>query len=140
MEGTKATKLNKKIIVGVIALVVAIAVIFGVYKIYAPKATSGSKAITISVVDNNGDTTEYETKTDAEFLKQAMEETDGLTFSGEDSDYGLMVDTVNDITAVYDTDGAYWSFYVNDELCNYGVEEQPVNDGDDFKIEYTPAQ
>ena len=31
----------------------------------------------------------------------------------------------------------YWSFYVNDEYCNYGIDSQPVHDGDKFRIEYT---
>ena len=47
---------------------------------------------------------------------------------------------VNGESAVYDTDGAYWGFFVNDEYCNYGVSEQPVEDGDAFKIEYTKAE
>ena len=29
--------------------------------------------------------------------------------------------------------------YINGEYCNYGISEQPVADGDVFKIEYTPA-
>ena len=31
-------------------------------------------------------------------------------------------------------------FYVNDEYCNYGVSEQPVEDGDKFSIVYTLAE
>jgi hypothetical protein len=37
-------------------------------------------------------------------------------------------------------DGAYWSFNVNGEYCNYGVSEQPVEDGDAFEIVYTKAE
>ena len=33
-----------------------------------------------------------------------------------------------------------FGFYVNGEYCNYGVSEQPVEDGDEFSIVYTPAQ
>ena len=29
------------------------------------------------------------------------------------------------------------SIYVNDELANYGVDQQPVTDGDVFRLEYT---
>ena len=48
-----------------------------------------------------------------------------------------MINTVNGETADFNTDGAYWSFYVNGEYCNYGISEQPVEDGDAFQIIYT---
>ena len=66
-----------------------------------------------------------------------MEEAKGLTFSGDESDYGLMVVEINGVTADYNVDQSYWAFYVNDEYCNYGVDSQPVADGDVFRIEYT---
>ncbi|MEE0967314.1 MAG: DUF4430 domain-containing protein, partial [Bacilli bacterium] len=44
---------------------------------------------------------------------------------------------VNGVTADYNTDGAYWGFYVNEEYCNYGIDQQPVNDQDAFQIVYT---
>jgi hypothetical protein len=68
-----------------------------------------------------------------------MDEADGLTYSGTEGQYGLMVDTVNGIRADYNLDGAYWSFYVNDSYCNYGISEQPIEDGDVFAIVYTLA-
>ena len=51
--------------------------------------------------------------------------------------YGYSIHTINGVKADYNTDNAYWSFYVNDEYCNYGVDTQPVNDKDAFKIVYT---
>ena len=77
-----------------------------------------------------------------ELVDKAMEEAkdQGLTFESEDGDYGLMVTTVNGERAIYAEDGAYWSFYVNEEYCNYGISEQPVEDGDAFKIVYTKAE
>ena len=66
-----------------------------------------------------------------------MEEADGLTFEGTESEYGMMINTVNGETADYSIDGSYWSFYVNEDYCNYGIDSQPVVDGDAFKIVYT---
>ena len=66
-----------------------------------------------------------------------MDEAKGLKYSGTESEYGLMVEVVNDETAIYTQNGAYWSFYVNGEYCNYGIESQPVEDGDAFQIIYT---
>ena len=131
---------TKKILLGIVALVViAIALLF-VYSIFKPTASMGAKTVTIAVIDNNKQQTDYEVHTDAETLKEVMDETEGLTYSGDESDYGFMVSIVNGVMADYNADGAYWAFYVNDEYCNYGIEEQPVNDKDTFKIEYTSAQ
>lgn len=126
-------KSNKKVIIGVAALVAVLAIFAVVYSVFRPKPVEGSKNITIEVVNKEQKSTKYEVKTDAEYLKQAMEEAEGLTFSGSDG----MVDTINEEKADYNTDGAYWGFYVNDAYCNYGYAEQPVVDGDQFKIVYT---
>lgn len=128
---------NKKIALGAGIVAVIVAAMLSVFFIFREKPVEGSKEITIEVIDSAEESTMYELNTDAEFLQQAMEEADGLEFSGTESEYGLMVDTVNGEVASFEKDGAYWSFYVNDEYCNYGVAEQPVEDGDAFKIAYT---
>ena len=125
---------------GVLALVVVVGFMALLYAKFSAKPVEGSKEITIEVVDNEKKSTVYELKTDAEYLRQAMEEAEGLTFEGEEGQYGLSISIVNGLRADYTLDGAYWSFYVNDEYCNYGVDTQPVTDGDAFKIEYTAAQ
>lgn len=130
---------NKKLL-GAVLFVALIAVLAAVFFCFREKPVEGSKAITIEVVNKAGESKEYALKTDAEFLRQAMEEAEGLTFAGTESEYGMMVDTVNEETADYAVDGAYWSFYVNDEYCNYGIDTQPVEDGDAFAIVYTVFQ
>lgn len=131
--------MKKKRILGLGLLVVLIAVMAIIYTNFREKPVEGSKAITIEVVNSAEESTVYELKTDAEFLRQAMEEAEskGLTFDGEDGDYGMMVNTVNGEIADSAVNGAYWGFYVNDEYCNYGIDEQPVEDGDAFSIVYT---
>lgn len=124
----------------VLALAVVVGLMAFLYARFSAKPVEGSKAITIEVVDKEKKSAMYELKTDAEYLRQAMEEADGLTFEGEEGPYGLSISTINGQRADYTKDGAYWSFYVNNEYCNYGVDAQPVMDGDAFKIEYTPAQ
>ncbi len=137
---TENKKMNKKVVIGIAALVAAAALLAVVFFVFREKPMEGSKAITIEVVDNEQKETVYDVKTDAEYLRQAMEEAEGLEFSGTESEYGLMVITVNGVTADYNVNGAYWSFYVNGEYCNYGIDTQPVLDGDAFRIVYTPAQ
>ena len=119
------------------AFAMLIAAMSFVYVTFREKAQTGSKQITISVVDSAEKTTAYSLRTDAEYLLGAMEDTEGLTFSGSEGPYGMMISTVNGETADYNVNGAYWGFSVNGEYCNYGVSEQPVHDGDAFVIAYT---
>lgn len=134
---TETKKSSKKTVIGVLILVVLIAVLGIMYAVFREKPTEGTKNITIEVVNKEQETSSYEVQTSAEYLRGAMEEAEGLTFSGTDSEFGLTVDTVNGETADYNTDGAYWAFYVNGEYCNYGVDSQPIADGDVFTIAYT---
>ena len=129
-------KFNKKALIGVVAMIAVIAVMATVFVTFRAKPVAGSKEIVIEVVDNNQETTTYELKTDAEYLEQAMDEADGLTYFGTEGPYGLMIDTVNGLTADFNTDGAYWSFYINGEYCMYGISEQPVLHGDTVTIKY----
>ncbi len=132
-------KKSTKIVIAVVAAVVVIAAFIGIYLAFGPKTAQGAKAITVEVVDNNRESVTYETRTDAEYLRQALEELDDATdfaIAGEEADYGLYVTTVNGITADYDVDGAYWSIYVNGEYGMNGVDTQPVADGDTYSIVY----
>ena len=135
-SGTKKPG-NRKMVFAVIALIIAIAAAACLYFAFREKPSEGKKQITISVVGISGEATDYALQTDAEYLRQAMEEAEGLTFSGQESEYGMMVETVNGEGAVFAENGAYWSFYVNGDYCNYGIDTQPVEDGDLFRIEYT---
>ena len=129
---------NKKILgVGIfIALIAILALVFFTFR---EKPVEGNKKISIEVVDKDGTSTLYELNTDAEFLQQAMDETEGLTYGGAETQYGFTVDTINEVRADYTKDKAYWSFYVNTAYCNYGISAQPVADGDAFQIVYTKA-
>ena len=129
--------MKKKIIIGAGSLVALVAAFIIIWFNFREKPVEGSKEVTIEVVDSKGKSTVYELKTDVLYLKEAMDEAKGLEYSGTESQYGLMIEVVNGETAIYTENGAYWSFYVNGEYCNYGIETQPVEDGDEFQIVYT---
>ena len=130
---------NKKTLLGVVALVVVIGLMAVAYAVFGPKAVEGSKEITIEVIDNQGESTVYEIRTDAQYLRQAMEEASskGLTFEGDETEYGLTIMSVNGVTADFNVDGAYWSIMVNGEYGMYGADSQPVTDKDVFQLVYT---
>jgi len=129
-------QVNKKTLLGIIAVVLLVAVMGILYSVFREKPVEGSKSITIEVVNKDKESTVYELKTDAAYLKQAMEEAEGLEFEGYESEYGFTTTAINGIEADFTKESAYWSFYVNDEYCNYSISEQPVEDGDAFKIVY----
>ena len=136
---------NKKgIIIGAIALIALIAVFAVVYFINRPATSKGAKNITVEVKASTGDVTDYELSTDAEYLKDAMDELaangSGFSYSGTESEYGIMVEYVNDERASFTEDGAYWALYVNGEYGQYGADAQPVTDGDKYAWVYELAQ
>lgn len=136
--GEREMKMKKKLI-GIAALVVLVAGMIFAYNTFKEKPVEGSKEVTLEVIDSEETSVVYELRTDAEYLVDVMDEAkeQGFTYEGEESDYGLMINSVNGEEAVYETDSAYWAFFVNGEYCNYGVSEQPVEDGDEFQIVYT---
>ena len=129
-----------KKIAGIVILVVLIAAMALTFVTFREKSVQGEKNITIEVVMTDETSTVYEVDTDAEYLLGAMEDADELTFQGEEGPYGMSISTINGVRADYTLDGAYWGFYVNGDYCNYGVSQQPVEDGDSFRIVYTPSE
>lgn len=95
----------------------------------------GETQFLFNVVDKDGNETQFEIYTDKEIVGEALEEL-GL-ISGDESEYGLYVKTVNGITADYDTDGVYWAFYINGEYAATGVDATTITEGDtySFKVE-----
>ena len=134
---TEKKQMNKKAIIGIIAVVIVVAVMGILYSAFREKPVAGSKSITIEVVNQAGESIVYDVKTDAEYLEGAMADAEGLEFEGETTEYGLTISSINGEVADFNTSNSYWSFYVNGDYCNYGVSDQPVEDGDAFKIEYT---
>lgn len=131
-------KSNRKMIIGAAALVVLIAALLIIFNVFREKPVAGSKAITLEVLNQEGQTSEYKVQTDAEFLRQAMEEAKDFTFDGEEGDFGFTLYTINGETHNWNEDGSYWCVYVNGEYGMYGIDSQPVKDGDVYRFEYTP--
>lgn len=127
---------TKKILGGVLLLLLIAGMLFA-YATFREKPVEGAKIITIEVINQAQKKKSYEVHTDAPFLKGAMEDAKDLTFSGTEGEYGLTLETVNGETANFDTDSAYWCIMVNGEYGNYGVDSQPIEDGDVFQLIYT---
>ena len=95
----------------------------------------GAVSFTFTVVNGEGKEITVTINTDKETVGEAL--TDLGLVSGEDSEYGLMVDTVNGETWSYAETGKYWAFYIDGEYAMTGVDSTPVTAGSNytFKVE-----
>lgn len=133
-------KSGSKYLKGLILFLVLIAVLIGVYIWQRPQTTENEKDIGITVIDDTGKEVQYFDSTNAEYLRTVLDELEeqGFSYSGDESTFGYYIDTVNGVKA--DNITAYWAFYVNGDYCSYGVDNQPVNDGDMFEIIYEKVE
>lgn len=127
-------KSNKKILLAVAALVVAVAVLLGVYFVNRPATQAGGKTIAVQVVLLEGEPSDYTIQTDEEYLRGALESIDLI--EGSESEYGLFVTTVNGVT-VDDSKQQWWCFTQDGEMLMTGVDTTPIADGDHFEITLT---
>ncbi len=71
-------------------------------------------------------------QTTQDTVGKALEEK-GL-IAGEQGAYGLYVKTVDGITLDYNTDHAYWAFYIGDEYASTGVDSTKIVDGTTYSF------
>ncbi len=126
---------NKKLWLGLVALIAAVAVLFGVYMAAKPETTQGSKTITVSVTHKDGSEKNFTYHTDEEYLGPCLL-AEGLV-EGENGSFGLMITTVDGETADWNADQSYWALYIGQEYASTGADTTPVNDGDSFGLVYT---
>ncbi len=73
-------------------------------------------------------------KTNAETVGAALLE--NSIIEGENSTYGLYIKKVNGVTADFDTDKAYWAFYIDGEYAMTGVDTTKIDPNVTYKLEY----
>ena len=95
---------------------------------------SGAKTVVVEVKAEEQLVT-FTIKTDKNTVGAALIE-HGL-IAGEESQYGLYIKVVNGITADYDKDQSYWSFYVNGEYSMKGVDSTEIAEGAIYQLAYT---
>ena len=96
--------------------------------------TTGSKTITLTVVHGDGTSNDITVSTDAENLRDALE-AEGI-IAGEDSSYGMFVQTVDGETAD-DGQQEWWCLTKGGEMWNYGVDDTEIADGDVYEFTLT---
>ena len=96
---------------------------------------SGSKTITVTVKDNEGNEVKFTIKTDAKTVGDALLE--NKVIAGDAGQYGMYIKVVNGLRADYDKDQAYWAFTINGEMAMTGVDGTDITDGGVYGLVYT---
>lgn len=127
---------NKNDIKGAIIATFVVALIMTVmmitYTTYKKPSIKGSKNVIVRVIVPEEDKKyEYEVYTDAEYLGDALRETNFI--KGENSQYGFFVTEVKGIAAD-SSKNQYWMLTKKGEYVNTGVDQTPVYDGDEFEF------
>lgn len=124
-------KKSAVILAAVLALLIVGALI--AWKCLSPEAKPGEKTVTVNVRHLDGSESTFTVKTGAEYVRGALEPEGIIT--GKDESYGMWITTVDGETADESLQ-QWWGYAVNGEAAMYGVESQPVNDGDviDFTL------
>jgi len=128
-------KQTKKTAVLVTAGFLALALLLAAaYLFLRPDTTVGAKTIHVTVVTAERDDKTFDLRTDALYLRQALEEQDLI--AGEEGAFGLYVKTVDGVTAD-ESRQEWWCFTKGGQELFTGVNDTPIEDGDSFEITLT---
>ena len=97
----------------------------------------GKTAFTVEVAQLDGTSITFTVNTDKETVGEALLEL-GVV-AGDTTEYGLYVTTVNGVTLDYNTDGAYWAFYINGEYASTGVDATNIEAGAAYALKAEKA-
>ena len=97
----------------------------------------GANQFTLQVVDLDGSTATATINTDKETVGEALQELGVIT--GEQGSFGLYIKAVNGIPYDYDTDGAYWGFYIDGEYALTGVDTTDIVEGTTYTLKAEKA-
>lgn len=95
----------------------------------------GATTFYFNVIDLDGSETRFQINTDAATVGEALIAVDLI--AGEEGEFGLYVTSVNGITADWDTEKAYWAFYIDGEYALSGVDSTAVTAGAVYTFEKT---
>ncbi|MBE6729710.1 MAG: DUF4430 domain-containing protein [Ruminococcaceae bacterium] len=91
----------------------------------------GSKTVVVEVKAEDK-SVNFTINSDEKYLGAALLQYELI--SGEDSEYGLYIKSVNGIVADYDVDKSYWAFYKNGEYMMSGVDTTEFANGEHYEL------
>lgn len=130
----KQNKNFMKALIAAAALLVVILAMLLIYHQFKPGTEKGAKEIIVQVVIPEEETKEFTIHTDAEYLRQALEEE--KLIQGTDGEYGLFITQVNGRIA-QDTNQEWWCITKAGGQVNTSVDTTPIADGDQYELTLT---
>ena len=130
------SKKTRNIIIAVAVLLVLVVGALLIWQQNRPVAQEGDKTIVLEVVHKDGSTKDFTIHTDAETLRAALEQEEGL-IAGSESEWGLMVETVDGETADWNVDQSWWCLTKDGVMLDTGVDSTMIADGDHYEFTYT---
>ena len=126
---------SKKIVFAVMALVLVVAVMAGLYATTRQESVEGAKAVTIVIVHKDGTEKILEYNTDLGYLSELLLEKELVTgYASEE--YGFTIESVDGVVADWAVDGAYWALYEGDEYATTSAAGIVLVDGGVYKLIY----
>lgn len=98
----------------------------------------GASNFELTIVDKDGVTHLYRVHTNVGMMGEALTEVDLI--DGEQGPYGMYIKSVLGQVLDYETDGMYWSFYVNGEYAQTGVDQIPVEHDGKYMLKAEAAE
>ena len=108
-------------------------VVLALAAIFTGCAKKPGKALTVDVTHGDGTTKTFTVKTDAENLGAALVEDKEIGVTGEDSDYGIFITTV-DGEAASTEEQTFWSISKDGVDLEVGADSQPIADGEHYEL------
>lgn len=123
---------NKKVLVSLLIVIIAIGGYFSYNKFLTEKTVKGNKEITVTVINKDENyEKEHIHRTDAEKLGVALDEM-GIAETSK-GDFGRMVTKVDGINTEM-AKQQWWNIAINGEDAQTGIDDTVIKDGD--KIEF----
>jgi hypothetical protein len=130
----KGEQTMKKKLFPILGLVLAAALLFGLWYAAKPEAQTGSKALTVEVIHGNGEAKTFDFRTDAQTLADALVEQEIV----EDNQgaYGLYILTADGET-VNEAAQEWWCITKNGESMTTGASDTVIADGERYELTFT---
>ncbi len=122
---------NKKTGFALAALVVAAALMLGLWYVTRPQVQEGDKTIVVQVVHGDASQKEFTYRTGAAYLGEVL--LAERLVEGEQSAYGLFITAVDGETA-QDSLRQWWCITKDGQRVDTGVDATPIADGDCFEL------
>ena len=126
---------NKKLILALVAFVVVIGLMAGIWFATRPETQVGSKTITVTVVHKDGSEKEFVCQTEEEYLGAVLLAEEIVV--GEVGEFGLYFNIADGETADYSVDGGWWQILVGEEAAMTGADGIAIEDGGNYNLVYT---